>query len=285
VISGVGAGSITASAATVSWTTDEPATTQVEYGTTTAYGSATAPDGSLGTSHSQALSGLTAGTVYHYRVKSADAAGNLATSPDATFTTAPAGSVVAGPNDAFTANTIDPATWRVTQSGSTVAAANQQLQISHPAGAWTKGILSSLAYDQTGRAVQVQVKRAANNGQGGSTYGETSVFLRLDSTHYAYLFIAGGALTAWVNKGTGETNLTPSWPRYSATSMQWLRLRESAGTLYFEYAAGADAPGAWTVLASTPDPFRMTAVSFEMSASSNVTSGPDVAQFDNVSTA
>ena len=39
------------------------------------------------TSHSQALSGLTANTLYHYRVKSKDAAGNLATSADFTFTT------------------------------------------------------------------------------------------------------------------------------------------------------------------------------------------------------
>ncbi len=39
------------------------------------------------TSHSQALSGLTASTLYHYRVKSKDAAGNLATSGDYTFTT------------------------------------------------------------------------------------------------------------------------------------------------------------------------------------------------------
>src|SRR5205814_10061232 len=38
-------------------------------------------------SHSQALSGLTPATLYHYRVKSKDAAGNLATSGDFTLTT------------------------------------------------------------------------------------------------------------------------------------------------------------------------------------------------------
>src|SRR5207247_11309196 len=35
----------------------------------------------------QAIGGLSAGTLYHYRVKSRDGAGNLATSADATFTT------------------------------------------------------------------------------------------------------------------------------------------------------------------------------------------------------
>ena len=48
---------------------------------------ALALDGTLTTVHSQSLSGLAAGTVYHYRVKSRDAAGNLATSADATLTT------------------------------------------------------------------------------------------------------------------------------------------------------------------------------------------------------
>src|SRR4029450_10301370 len=39
------------------------------------------------TSHSVAVSGLSPSTTYHYRVKSKDAAGNLATSGDLTFTT------------------------------------------------------------------------------------------------------------------------------------------------------------------------------------------------------
>jgi hypothetical protein len=41
--------------------------------------------------HSEVLSGLASSTLYHYRVKSKDAAGNLATSADFTFTTLAAG--------------------------------------------------------------------------------------------------------------------------------------------------------------------------------------------------
>src|SRR2546426_5573768 len=40
--------------------------------------------------HTVSLTGLAAGSLYHYRVKSKDAAGNLAVSSDAVFTTAPA---------------------------------------------------------------------------------------------------------------------------------------------------------------------------------------------------
>ncbi len=90
VLSAIAAGSITASGVTIGWTTNEAADTQVEYGTTTTYGATTALNATMVTTHSQGLTGLLAGTSYHYRVKSKDAAGNLATSADQTFTTSAA---------------------------------------------------------------------------------------------------------------------------------------------------------------------------------------------------
>jgi RHS repeat-associated protein len=89
VISNVAAGGITASSATITWNTNENSDSQVEYGTTTAYGQSTTLDPAIVTAHSQGLSGLASGTLYHYRVKSRDAAGNLAVSGDFSFTTAP----------------------------------------------------------------------------------------------------------------------------------------------------------------------------------------------------
>jgi hypothetical protein len=86
-ISAVGAGSLTGSSATISWTTDELSDSQVEYGTTATYGSLTAVAPTLVTAHGVGLSGLAGATLYHYRVSSRDAAGNRATGADATFTT------------------------------------------------------------------------------------------------------------------------------------------------------------------------------------------------------
>ena len=92
VISAVAAGNLSASGALITWTTNESATSQVDYGTTIAYGSSTTLDATLLTSHGPALSGLSPSTVYHFRVRSSDGAGNGATSGDGTFTTsAPAG--------------------------------------------------------------------------------------------------------------------------------------------------------------------------------------------------
>src|SRR5207249_1637211 len=87
VISGVLVTSITGTGATIQWTTNEASDTQVEYGLTASYGSTTTLDPTLGSSHTAVLAGLTGSTTYHYRVRSKDAAGNLATSSDSTFTT------------------------------------------------------------------------------------------------------------------------------------------------------------------------------------------------------
>jgi hypothetical protein len=88
VISNVAPSGVTSSNATISWTTNAPADSQVAYGTTTAYGSTTTLDTTQVTSHSQTLSGLSPSTTYHYRVQSKDAAGNPAVSSDFVFTTA-----------------------------------------------------------------------------------------------------------------------------------------------------------------------------------------------------
>jgi hypothetical protein len=87
-ISNVAAAAITLSGATITWTTDQTSSSRVEYGTTTAYGSQTTLDSNLVTSHSMSLAGLTPGTLYHYRVRSANALGAEAISGDFTFTTA-----------------------------------------------------------------------------------------------------------------------------------------------------------------------------------------------------
>ncbi len=73
-------------AATITWATDEFADGQVEYGQTAAYGNVVSSPGYL-TNHNISFRGLTPGTLYHYRIKSKDPAGNVAVTGDLTFTT------------------------------------------------------------------------------------------------------------------------------------------------------------------------------------------------------
>lgn len=89
-ISSINSGTPGQTSATITWTTDEAATSQVEWGTSTYYGSGiSAFDLTKVTSHSVGISGLTSNTTYHYRVKSRDVAGNIKVSGDNTFATAP----------------------------------------------------------------------------------------------------------------------------------------------------------------------------------------------------
>ncbi len=72
---------------TITWTTDEVANAEVEYGTTAGYGSVSDLDSNLALTHSVTLANLTPSTEYHYRIKSSDEVGNLAATTDETFTT------------------------------------------------------------------------------------------------------------------------------------------------------------------------------------------------------
>ena len=96
VLSAVSVSQVTSGGATLNWTSSEAGDSQVEYGPTTAYGSMTALDPAQAQSHAQTLSGLAAGTLYHCRARSRDAAGNLAVSGDFTFTTAAASTPTSG---------------------------------------------------------------------------------------------------------------------------------------------------------------------------------------------
>ena len=86
IIKDVTASSETEASAVITWTTNEPSNSQVEYGKTTEYG-LTATSDELTTTHSITLSDLEPSTAYYYLVKSKDKAGNETSSTDNTFIT------------------------------------------------------------------------------------------------------------------------------------------------------------------------------------------------------
>lgn len=83
------AASPTASTSPISWTTNEAGSTKVVYSPDTSYASSTGETntGPRVTSHSASLASLASCTLYHYKVVSADASENYATSSASTFTT------------------------------------------------------------------------------------------------------------------------------------------------------------------------------------------------------
>jgi hypothetical protein len=125
VISAVAATVTGATSATINWTTNEQSDSQVEYGVTVIYGGVTPLVQTRVTAHSLTLSGLMSGTLYHYRVKSKDASGNLAVSGDLTFKTS--GSLAGGGGETGSGGGVSapqPVIWtqlnKLAQNGATL---------------------------------------------------------------------------------------------------------------------------------------------------------------------
>jgi len=87
VISAISETSIGTTNATINFTTDEAATTTINYGVTTSYGT-TYTNAALVTTHTAALTGLIPNTQYNYQIQTSDSSGNIRTQANRTFTTA-----------------------------------------------------------------------------------------------------------------------------------------------------------------------------------------------------
>ncbi|MCL5411650.1 MAG: lamin tail domain-containing protein [Patescibacteria group bacterium] len=87
VISNISVISISTNSASINWKTNEPSTSQVGYGVTSAYGLSTVRDTTLTVSHTVSVFGLNPSTAYHFQMRSKDQAENGAVSGDNTFTT------------------------------------------------------------------------------------------------------------------------------------------------------------------------------------------------------
>ena len=124
-ISGVSV-TVSGTSATITWTTDEVSTSSVSYGTS-AGSLGSSATGTSGTSHSVALTGLASGTTYHFRVASADTAGNSSTSPaaadaPATFATADTTPPVVTEVSATGSGTTATVTWTTDESATSSVA-------------------------------------------------------------------------------------------------------------------------------------------------------------------
>ncbi len=128
-ITGVTAANLTSSAATITWTTNIPADSRVDYGVNT-LAQSTPVDSRMVTSHSVTLTGLTAFTTYTYRVASKDSSGRTATSQNFTFTTASAPA-------AFGCSLLASPSAITVQQGSTAKATITATLVSGPAQAVT----------------------------------------------------------------------------------------------------------------------------------------------------
>jgi len=218
VISKVAASTITSNSTVVSWNTNEAASTQVEYGTTTAYGLVSTLNTTLLKSHSQTLSGLASSTLYNYRVKSADAAGNVASSTNKTFTTAAPADTTAPIISSIAASTITGnsalISWITDENSTTqveygpttaygsLATLNATLLTSH------SQTLNNLA-----QFALYNYRVISMDAAGNVTTSKNNTFTTLDTTAPAISSIAAGTITgnsaliSWITDENSTTQV------------------------------------------------------------------------------
>jgi hypothetical protein len=209
VISNVAVSSITNTTATITWTTDQPSSSLVNYGTTTGYGSASTLDPTLVTSHSVTLTGLTLGTTYDFDAVSANAGAMSSTSSNSSFLTT---SVVSSPpmitNVATTnlTSTSVTVTWTTDQPSSSLvnygtttgygssSTLNTTLVTSH--SVTLTGLAASTTYD-------FDVVSANAASQSSTSFNSTFSTLASNATPPQVGYVA-----FW---GINNTGITVSW--------------------------------------------------------------------------
>jgi fibronectin type 3 domain-containing protein len=268
-ISAISSSAITQTGATITWTTNENSDTQVEYGLTASYGNSTTLNSSLVTSHSAALSGLSAGTSYHYRVKSRDAAGNLATSADNTFATTdttapttpgtPSLSVVSSSqiNLSWTASTdnVGVTGYRVERcSGSATCSSYSQIATPSSNSYSDTGLTASTIYRYRVRAVDAAGNLSAySTAANATTQAPTDVTPPTISSVTISGVTASGATITWTTNESANTQvdygLTASYGNSTALNSSLVTSHSatlsglSAGTSYHYRVKSADAAG------------------------------------------
>lgn len=235
IIGDISSGTPTTTAATITWTTDQSSNSEVVYGTTTSYGSASS-SASLVTSHSITLTGLTSGTTYHYEVVSADENGYTSTSTDQTFTTDNPNppSVPTGLTATATSSSEIDLSWNASTGDGTYPVAGYQIfrdgmQVGTTTSGTTyadTGLAASTNYSYTVDAYDTEGNVSAQSGsvnattQGGVTFTPTAdppiQYLGFTNGPVTFSNVDIGASTAGrivvvgVDNGNSSNNTSPT---------------------------------------------------------------------------
>ncbi|MEZ4515544.1 MAG: Ig-like domain-containing protein [Chloroflexota bacterium] len=126
--------------ADISWTTDEPATSQIDYGETNQHELGSVDDDALKTEHALEINGLQPDNLYHFQIFSTDNKGNTGKTKDDTFLTDVYPDVS---SDDFNACQLDPKWEYIDPIGDTTLSLNgEQAIIEVPGGVihdWNTG--------------------------------------------------------------------------------------------------------------------------------------------------
>lgn len=181
--------------------------------------------------------------------------------------------------DNFNDNSLDTAKWvpfgNPPPLSERVREVNGRIELSPRSGAAGQysGIESSTTYDLTDSSAHVELVqslRAANDAP-------TIFVVSINSSNSVYFSVMGGFLRCFQNVSGTRTQLLKV--SYDPAAHRWLRLRESAGTTFWETSPDGLT---WAVVFSKPNPISLTAVEVDLQVGLDASvPAPGMAVFDN----
>lgn len=259
VLSSISVSALATSTATITWSTNEAATSHIDYGQTSDYDSMSA-SATLVTSHTIRLSDLLPATTYHYRVTSADESNNVATSSDLVFTTSSLPDITApgisglsvSPEEAYADifwNTDEPASSMVEYGPSaTYTASTTEIDASPGVTSHIvriEGLRPCVTYHYRVISVDASANEVVGNDNWFTTKGCTGAAIVTSQTATAIASTTGGMLDLRTG-GTGLALTVPASFSSSSAHFQIKKIDDSAARIETSVPSGRALVGAYT---------------------------------------
>jgi hypothetical protein len=227
-------------------------------------------------------SGLNAASIYYYRVRAYNPAGDSPYSNTASATTLPIEVVLFSDN--FNDNNINTSLWRVNKleiaaadPAVSVTEQNTRVQVApliNATGSHSNGYSTQSRYNLTNQKASVEVVQTTNTSSMANT-----CFVLINGANY-YRFLIEGSKLYFQHSIGGTTTVTSA--TYNATNQRYWRIRHDAPTDTIFWETSPDSLN-WNVQRSAPRQFTITGMRLEMYVRTwRPESAPGTARFDNV---
>ena len=181
--------------------------------------------------------------------------------------------------DNFTSGTRDAAKWTQYNTATIASQPSGFLQFATTTTAGYAGYVSTVQnYDATSSQASIEIVNIGNQSLASLEVYVLQLIKTGDANSVVWWYLSGGLLRPYKKVAGAQapigTNLA-----YDATNHKYLRIREAAGTTYWEYSANGSS---WTIHHSEINPIAMSSVYIEISVGVYAVeaSGTNV-QFDN----
>src|SRR5262245_58008106 len=160
--------------------------------------------------------------------------------------------------DNFRSATLNTAKWdAVNSAGNSGQQEGGRYTFIVQAGATGDATLTSdAAYNLTGSHIHIELIDAGVQEAGLETYPLILTENAANQDDSLLVVVSNGLVGIYEFVGGAPNGL--AFPAYNATTMRWWRIREAAGTVYFESAA--DVRGPWATQASVVPTVNITAL-------------------------